>query len=104
MLKAVDLTKAFSRKAQTFEAVSRVSLSLESGDLAILTGPSGCGKSTLFHLLCGITRPDRGQIFFDGTACFPTSPFLKTSACPTNCMPPKRGWKKRRWPFWNILG
>lgn len=66
MLKAVDLTKAFSRKAQTFEAVSRVSLSLESGDLAILTGPSGCGKSTLFHLLCGITRPDRGQIFFDG--------------------------------------
>ena len=66
MLKATELTKTFSRQDRRFEAVDHVSFSLEAGEMAVLTGPSGCGKSTLFHLLCGITKPDSGQIFFEG--------------------------------------
>ncbi len=65
MLKTIQLTKTFSRQNRSFEAVDHVSFSLEAGEMAVLTGPSGCGKSTLFHLLCGITRPDSGQIFFE---------------------------------------
>jgi putative ABC transport system ATP-binding protein len=30
-------------------------------------GPSGSGKSTLLHCLAGILRPDRGEVWFDGT-------------------------------------
>lgn len=67
MLKTIDLTKTFARQNRNFEAVDHVTFSLEAGEMAILTGPSGCGKSTFFHLLCGITRPDSGQIFFDGS-------------------------------------
>lgn len=66
MLKTIDLTKTFTRQERHFEAVDHVSFTLEAGEMAILTGPSGCGKSTLFHLLCGITRPDSGQILFNG--------------------------------------
>ena len=66
MLKTVALTRHFSRQNRQFAAVDQVSLTLEAGEMAILTGPSGCGKSTLFHLLCGITRADGGQIFFNG--------------------------------------
>ena len=66
MLKTIQLTKTFSRQNRSFEAVDHVSFSLEAGELAVLTGPSGCGKSTFFHLLCGITRPDSGQILFKG--------------------------------------
>lgn len=67
MLKTIDLTKTFARQNRDFEAVDHVTFSLEVGEMAILTGPSGCGKSTFFHLLCGITRPDSGQIFFNGS-------------------------------------
>lgn len=65
MIKTIDLTKCFSRQNRSFEAVDHVSFTLSAGEMAVLTGPSGCGKSTLFHLLCGITRPDSGQIFFE---------------------------------------
>lgn len=65
MLKTRELTKRFSRENRTFEAVDHVSLALRAGEMAVLTGPSGCGKSTFFHLLCGITRPDSGQVFFE---------------------------------------
>ena len=65
MLKTIELTKTFSRQKRTFEAVDHVSFALNAGEMAVLTGPSGCGKSTFFHLLCGITRPDSGQLFFE---------------------------------------
>ncbi len=47
-------------------AVSGVSLRLEPGSRTALMGPSGCGKSSLLHILCGVLRPDSGQVLFDG--------------------------------------
>ena len=32
-----------------------------------IVGPSGCGKSTLLNLICGLLRPEQGQILLDGT-------------------------------------
>ncbi len=64
MLKIKDLTKTFSRQSKNFDAVDHVDLTVNGGDFCVLTGPSGCGKSTLFHLICGITAPDSGEIIF----------------------------------------
>jgi len=44
------------------EALSGVSFSLESGEMAFLTGPSGAGKSTLLKLIALIERPTRGTV------------------------------------------
>lgn len=48
------------------EALSEVSLSVESGEFTYLTGPSGAGKTTLIKLLAAIERPTRGQVFVLG--------------------------------------
>ena len=48
------------------EALSRVSVSVESGEFTYLTGPSGAGKTTLIKLLAAIERPTRGQVFVLG--------------------------------------
>ena len=67
MLKTTQLTKTFSRQDNDFDAVHSVDVEIGKGEICALTGPSGCGKSTFFHMICGITKPDAGQIIFDGT-------------------------------------
>ncbi len=57
MIEVTDVSKWFGQLV----AVSDVSFRVESGVTALL-GPNGAGKSTMLRMLCGLTRPARGQI------------------------------------------
>ncbi len=39
-----------------------VSMAVEPGERIGIVGRNGCGKSTLMKVLCGITRPDAGEV------------------------------------------
>ncbi|MGB0514215.1 MAG: ATP-binding cassette domain-containing protein [Wenzhouxiangellaceae bacterium] len=54
-----------SRSFGALPALDDVSLTLDRGITALI-GPSGCGKSTLVRMCCGLDRPDRGQVLFEG--------------------------------------
>ena len=54
-----------SRSFGESPALVDVSLTLEQGVTALI-GPSGCGKSTLVRMCCGLDRPDRGRVVFEG--------------------------------------
>lgn len=41
-------------------------LDLARGKVITFFGPNGCGKSTLINLICGLIRPDAGEVLFDG--------------------------------------
>jgi NitT/TauT family transport system ATP-binding protein len=43
-------------------ALGGVSMDILSGQVSSLVGPSGCGKSTLLAAICGLVRPDGGQV------------------------------------------
>ena len=45
---------------------SRVTLSLEKGEKAVLTGPNGCGKTTLLRIITGELEPTEGEVIFRG--------------------------------------
>jgi iron(III) transport system ATP-binding protein len=60
-IRVQDLTKRFG----SLEVVSRVSFSIQEGELFTLLGPSGCGKTTLLRLIAGFYSPDEGEIRFD---------------------------------------
>ena len=47
-------------------ALRGLSLTLEAGEIVIVTGPNGAGKSTLMNSLAGLVKPQGGSIRLDG--------------------------------------
>jgi heme exporter protein A len=43
-----------------------LSFTVPSGGLLSVIGENGCGKTTLLRLLCGLTSPDQGRIYWQG--------------------------------------
>jgi len=50
-----------------FRAINNLSLVLDRGEMRAIIGPNGAGKTTMMDIITGKTRPDEGEVFFDGT-------------------------------------
>ena len=50
------------------KALSGVSLEIQQGEIITLIGANGAGKSTTLMSICGIVRPRKGKITFEGEA------------------------------------
>ncbi len=50
------------------------SLRIENGEYFVLMGPSGVGKTVLLEMICGLLRPDRGQLLWQGQDITTTAP------------------------------
>ena len=48
------------------QALWDISLTVRGGEIAALVGSNGAGKSTLLKTICGLLRPSRGSIRFQG--------------------------------------
>jgi ABC-2 type transport system ATP-binding protein len=57
VLVAHGLTKAYEGRT----VVDRVSFELQPGTVTAFLGPNGAGKSTTLRMVCGLTKPDRGE-------------------------------------------
>ncbi|MFL6803220.1 MAG: ATP-binding cassette domain-containing protein, partial [Xanthobacteraceae bacterium] len=51
-----------------FRALDKLSLAVEPGEMRAIIGPNGAGKTTMMDVITGKTRPDEGEVVFDGTA------------------------------------
>ncbi len=49
-----------------FKALNNLSLLIEEGELRCVIGPNGAGKTTMMDVITGKTRPDQGEVFFNG--------------------------------------
>jgi len=58
----LDVSRHFGRR----RAISRLSLTVNSGDIVGLLGPNGAGKSTLIGLLATLVVPTSGEVRFGG--------------------------------------
>lgn len=59
ILTVEGLVKTYSRR----RVVDGVSLEVEPGEIVGLLGPNGAGKTTTFRMICGMVRPDKGEVF-----------------------------------------
>ena len=52
------------------QVVKDFSLSVNDGEIMGIIGPSGCGKTTLIRALCGLIKPDKGNIYINDQLVF----------------------------------
>ncbi|HOC00414.1 MAG TPA: ABC transporter ATP-binding protein [Verrucomicrobiota bacterium] len=64
LLEVNHLVKAFA----TVRAVDDVSFRLEPGEIYGLLGPNGAGKTTTLSMICGLLKPDAGDVTVDGSS------------------------------------
>ena len=57
------LTKTYKSGHQ---ALKRVDLEIEKGEIFALLGPNGAGKTTMISIICGIVTPSTGTVIADG--------------------------------------
>src|SRR5438105_14304256 len=50
-----------------FRALNKLSLAVEPGEMRAIIGPNGAGKTTMMDVVTGKTRPDNGEVFFEGS-------------------------------------
>jgi urea ABC transporter ATP-binding protein UrtD len=49
-----------------FKALDNLSLYVKAGELRAIIGPNGAGKTTMMDVVTGKTKPDAGEIYFNG--------------------------------------
>jgi urea transport system ATP-binding protein len=49
-----------------FKAINGLSLVVAPGELRTIIGPNGAGKTTMMDIVTGKTKPDKGDVLFDG--------------------------------------
>ncbi|HZK28850.1 MAG TPA: ATP-binding cassette domain-containing protein, partial [Clostridia bacterium] len=66
ILSVKNLSKSFALEGATIKAVDDVSFTVNQGEIYGLIGLSGAGKSTLVRCLNLLTKPDAGDVWFEG--------------------------------------
>jgi ABC-2 type transport system ATP-binding protein len=82
VLQAQSLTKRYG----SLTAVSDLSLEVCEGEVFGLLGPNGAGKTTSINMICGLLKPDAGQVSIRGSVITngDASTRARVGVCPQN--------------------
>jgi ABC-type lipoprotein export system ATPase subunit len=67
LVRVGDVSKTYELGRRKVEVLRSLDLTVESGVFLAVRGASGAGKSTLLHLIGGLDRPSRGDIWINGS-------------------------------------
>lgn len=63
MLKITNISKSYLQRGVVLD---KLNLEIEESCSLAITGPSGSGKTTLLNIIGMLTKPDNGEVFFNG--------------------------------------
>jgi ABC-type lipoprotein export system ATPase subunit len=67
VLLVTDVTHGYGDGADHTQALTDVSVTVDTGEVVCVAGPSGSGKTALCHLVAGFEKPDNGTVRVAGT-------------------------------------
>lgn len=59
-------TQHLTKRYGVLTAVDDLSLEIHTGEIFGFLGPNGAGKTTAINLMCGLLKPDAGQVWIHG--------------------------------------
>ena len=62
----IEFAEVSKRYPNGQDALKKINLKIDSGEMAFLTGHSGAGKSTILKLICLMERATSGQVIING--------------------------------------
>tara|TARA_Y100000768_G_C23882155_1_gene635789 strand:- start:84 stop:743 length:660 start_codon:yes stop_codon:yes gene_type:complete len=66
IIKLQNVSKSFEQNSSSIQVLEDLSLDLKKGESLALVGASGSGKSTLLHVICGLEKPNKGNVYIKG--------------------------------------
>ena len=66
MIEVRNINKYFD----AIKAIDNITAKIEEGHVFGLIGTNGAGKSTFMRILCGVLKPDSGEVLIDGEAVY----------------------------------
>lgn len=63
MIVVDHVSKVYGKGENEVKALDDISFTVDKGEFIAIIGPSGSGKSTLLHILGGVDKPTRGNVF-----------------------------------------
>jgi lipopolysaccharide export system ATP-binding protein len=62
-IRAENLVKIYGKRT----VVDNLSMEMSQGEVVGILGPNGAGKTTTFYMIIGLTKPNKGKVFFNDT-------------------------------------
>ena len=66
IIRLQNISKSFGQNSSSIKVLEDLSLDLKKGESLALVGASGSGKSTLLHVICGLEKPNKGNVYIKG--------------------------------------
>src|SRR5712692_1025478 len=66
MKPVISIRNVVKTYASGFQALKRINLEIDKGEIFALLGPNGAGKTTLINIICGIVTASGGTVIADG--------------------------------------
>src|SRR5436189_5262987 len=66
IIEAQEVHKIYRSGQLRVEALRKIDMVVDKGEMVAIMGPSGCGKTTLLNCLAGLDTIDDGNVFIQG--------------------------------------